>query len=157
MEASVKLVPLTKANFDDVRDIYRDAICSQGLAFYNKDQIEAWAALASLPGVLDRSLKEGQGWLIRKNYQNEAFAVRYPVDRLALLYCRGRSARHGFATRLLFQIESDAFREGIDTLRTEASLFSYRLLLKYGWIVDSCERIKIGGIDFCRYQMFKKL
>ena len=87
----------------------------------------------------------------------EAFALRYPSDRLALLYCRGRSSRKGYANMLLDQIESDSFEQGITLITTEASLFSYSLLLRRGWIEKSIETIEIAGIDFDRYLMFKRL
>ena len=65
MALSYDLRELRNSDHFVVREIYADAICSQGLEFYNQDQINAWSALAFLPGVLDRSLNEGNGWLIK--------------------------------------------------------------------------------------------
>lgn len=80
-----RLRPLTEADHFVVREIYADAIESQGGGLYSPVQISAWAALAWLPGVLDRPLIEGRGWLSLENDEVEAFALRYPSDRLAML------------------------------------------------------------------------
>ena len=142
-----------------VRQIYFDAVESQKDAFnlYSVDQIKAWSALAWLPGVLDRSLIEGNGWVSCESESIEAFAVRYPLNRLSLLYCRGRATRKGHATRLLRCLESDAFNSGQKILYTEASLFSYPLLLRCGWKFNTIEKLTIGGVFFERYLMEKQL
>ena len=156
MGVSFHLIPITNSEHRVVKEIYADAICSIGLELYNQDQINAWSALAFLPGVFDEPLNEGKGWLLKIGNNEEAFAIRYPSNRLALLYCRGRSSRKGYATNLLKQIERDARKEEIKTLYTEASLFSYPLLLKSGWNKQSIEEILIGGVTFTRYRMFKR-
>ena len=42
-----------------LREIYADAVESQAPGLYSSEQVQAWAALAWLPGVLDRTLSEG--------------------------------------------------------------------------------------------------
>ena len=140
-----------------IREIYADAIISQGHKFYNKQQIDAWSSLAFLPGVLDKPLNEGTGWTSSENKEVAAFLIRYPLNRLALLYCRGRFSRRGHATNLLLKLELEAYKEGQDYLYTEASFFSYPLLMKIGWKVIGLQRIDIAGIGFDRYLMKKKL
>ena len=137
-----------------LREIYADAIETQAPALYTRDQVQAWAALAWLPGVLDRTLADGVGWI---SGVDEAFAIRYPEDRLALLYCRGRAARQGHARALLDQIEADARAQGIASLRTEASQLSRPLLQRRGWRLVAPETIAIGGSPFERYSMVKPL
>tara|TARA_Y100001968_G_C19062234_1_gene574315 strand:- start:86 stop:562 length:477 start_codon:yes stop_codon:yes gene_type:complete len=140
-----------------VRDVYEDAIRSQGNYLYSNRQIEAWSSLARLPGLLDKPLKEGKGWVSCSKGLIEAFAVRYPENRLALLYCRGRSARRGHATALLKKVELDAQRDNQSLLFTEASLFSYPLLIRCGWNTKSLEKITIAAVSFERYLMEKKI
>ncbi len=152
-----EIKPLQVVDHLKVRQIYVDAIESQGAAFYTKEQIKAWASLAWLPGILDRPLIEGKGLISFEKQSIEAFAVRYPCDRLALLYCRGRSTRRGHATALLDSLEKDALEEGITILKTEASCFSYPLLLRRGWTLIASETIEIGGLAFDRYRMKKYL
>ncbi len=156
-DSSVQLRLIKREDNSDLRDVYVDSIQSQAPSFYNNSQIEAWAALANLPSFFERPFDEGRGWALLKRNKIEAFALRYPLDRLALLYCRGRSSRKGFANMLLERIEFDCAEEGIKLLSTEASLLSHSLLLKRGWIEKSKEQIEIAGITFERYRMFKNL
>ena len=46
-----------------LREIYADAIESQAGLLYSQEQVQAWAALAWLPGILDRTFEEGSGWI----------------------------------------------------------------------------------------------
>ena len=139
-----------------LREVYEDAICTTANDLYSQEQIQAWSALAYLPGVLDKPLTYGKGWASCVNSVIEAFAVIYPKDRLALLYCRGRSSRQGHATDLLNKIEEEAQQDETNRLLTEASLLSYQLFLSNGWKIISPETIEIGGVGFCRYLMEKK-
>ncbi len=139
-----------------LREVYEDAICTSSNSLYSEEQIDAWSGLAYLPGVLDKPLTEGKGWASCVDSVIEAFAVKYPQDRLALLYCRGRSSRQGHATDLLNKIDEEAQEDQTIRLSTEASLFSYQLFLNHGWKTISPETIKIGGVIFYRYLMEKR-
>ena len=140
-----------------LREVYEDAIRTCDNSLYSEEQIAAWSALAFLPGILDKPLKQGEGWVSCVNRTIEAFALRYPCNRLALLYCRGRSSRQGHAAALLNQIEGDTLKDRPITLKTEASLCSYQLLLRHGWSIIAPEEIQIGGVHFSRYLMEKTL
>ena len=140
-----------------LREVYEDAIRTCDNSSYSQKQIDAWSSLAYLPGILDKPLKEGVGWVSCVNKTIEAFALRYPTNRLALLYCRGRSSRQGHATALLHQIEEDTLKDRPINLKTEASLCSYKLLLRHGWTITAPEEIQIGGVHFLRYLMAKTL
>ena len=157
LDSSLHLRLINRDDNSDLRDVYVDSIQSQAPSFYNNSQIEAWAALANLPSLFERPFDEGRGWALLKKNKIEAFALRYPLDRLALLYCRGRSSRKGFGNMLLERIEFDCAEEGIKLLSTEASLLSYSLLIRRGWVEKSIEKIEIAGISFDRYRMFKRL
>ncbi len=155
MFGSYQLKPLRPSHYIAVKEIYADAIASHGACFYTKEQIQAWVSLAWLPGVLDAPLAEGRGWISLENQNIAAFAVRYPIDRLALLYCRGCYVRRGHASYLLDHVEHEAWEEGQTRLVTEASLFSHPLLLRRGWKLIDLEQIEIGGVSFDRYLMEK--
>ena len=157
MSVGFKLRPINDSDHFALRQIYQDAIIYRDNHYYTKAQIEAWSALAWMPGVLDRPLKEGRGWLILQGVDIEAFAVRYPFNRLALIYCLGRSSRQGYATTLINCLEVEARKEGQVRLVTEASFYSYSLFLKLGWDLNDFESIEIGGIPFKRFLMEKKL
>ena len=148
------LRPIGSGDAPLLREIYADAVESQAPTLYSEEQVRAWAALAWLPGVLDRTFVEGSGWI---SGDGAAFAIRHPQDRLSLLYCRGSASRKGHGTALLEQIEGEAQLEGVDRLRTEASQLSRPLLESRGWRVVAPETISIGGVPFERYRMDKPL
>jgi GNAT superfamily N-acetyltransferase len=75
------------------------------------------------------------------------------MDRLALLYCRGRSSRKGLATRLVQSLEAHARRAGQSHLRTEASQLSRPLFERLGWRVEEEETILFAGQPFLRWRM----
>ena len=155
MRIHYQLKPLEAPHFPAVREIYSDAIEHQSADCYTQEQIQSWSALAWMPGVLDRTLVEGKGWISLEKQDVEAFAVRYPVNRLALLYCRSRSSRRGHASALLDRVEFEARKEGQSGIVTEASLLSYPLLLRRGWKLTGPELIQIGGVNFERLRMQK--
>ena len=157
MSKSHYLKPLEHKHYEVVKNVYINAIQEIGPLSYTDQQIAAWSSLAVLPGVLDESLEKGKGLVSFEGKEIAAFAVRFPMNRLALLYCRGRFARRGHGTALLQLLESHACKEGQEFLLAEASSCSYPLFLKRGWKLKSPEQIKIAGVDFTRYLMWKKL
>ena len=100
---------------------------------------------------------DGKGWIIEDMNKYIAFAIRFPKNKLALLYCIGESQRIGVGTKLLKRIEEDAQAEGISTLITEASLISYKLLLMHNWKIIRKEKINIKESIFERYKMIKNI
>tara|TARA_Y100001968_G_C19386550_1_gene733162 strand:- start:905 stop:1387 length:483 start_codon:yes stop_codon:yes gene_type:complete len=156
MSNSQPLESLQKSHHIAIKEIYVSSINSLGKEYYTKEQIQAWSSLAWLPELFEPSLQDGKGWITRDNGVIAAFAVRYPTNRLALLYCRPCFARKGHATTLIKKIEQEAEDDGNKYLFTEASFFSYPLLKKLGWTVVSPEVIQIGGINFNRYLMEKR-
>jgi GNAT superfamily N-acetyltransferase len=99
-------------------------------------------------------LEQGQGWI---SGIDDGFAIRYPTNRLSMLYCRGRSSRQGHGSALLQAIENDAQRTGIQRLLTEASFISRPMLEQRGWSVIAPEPFMIAGVPFIRFQMEKRL
>ena len=156
-DQSFSIRPITSKDHFVIREVYLDAITSTGPSLYSNDQIKAWSSLAFAPEILDRSLVHGVGLVVVVNHSIEAFAIRYPSNHLDLLYSRGRSMRKGYGEILLKGIELAAVREGVQKLFTEASLFSYPLLLRCGWIQQTIDQITISGVNFNRYRMYKTL
>jgi GNAT superfamily N-acetyltransferase len=107
--------------------------------------------------VLDKTLQEGFGLVSCSETAIEAFAVLYPADRVALLYCRARSHRQGRGKQLLQALEEQAIKQGVRQLRTEASYISQPLFESLGWITEQKEHLLIGGIAFERFLMGKTL
>ena len=149
------LRPLSPADHDDLREIYLEAVQHAEPSLYSGVQRRAWSHWAD---QLRSSLSRGQG-LVSCGAQGspEAFALRDPSDRIALLYCRPRSQRQGRGRQLLRALEQQAQGEGVLRLRTEASLLSQPLFSAEGWQVSWREGLLIEGVPFRRFHMHKPL
>ena len=138
-------------------EVFNDSINSQCREFYSKKQIKVWLSLSTHNSAMERALVNGNGWVSCLDGEIEAFAIRYPSNRLALLYCRGRSSRQGHAKSLLNRIELDALASNEKSLITEASLLSYKLLLSLKWKIVRLGCANINNVSFKHYVMEKVL
>ena len=152
----MNLKQITKKDQFDLKKLYFNSIISIDERIYSQEQKRVWASQAWENKNFDLSINEGNGWLIRINEKIVAFATRYPINRISLLYCKGDSQRQGFGTLLLKKLEQEAKEEGLAYLSTEASLISYKLFLKNNWKIIRKEKITIKNIFFERYKMNKK-
>ena len=139
----------------ELKKVYFDAIQTLDEKIYSQEQKRAWASQAWHNTSFDKSINKGKGWLISKQGLIIAFATRYPADRIALFYCKGKFQRQGYGSKLLLKIEDEAKKEDLDYLLTEASLISYKLFLKNEWKILRKEKVTINNIFFERYKMSK--
>ena len=141
----------------ELKKVYFDSIQSLDKKIYSQEQKRAWSSQAWDNPNFEKSITQGNGWLFSTKGIIIAFATRYPKDRISLFYCRGKFQRKGFGSKLLLKLESEAMKEGLDFLSTEASLISYKLFLKNKWEIIRKEKIIINNIFFERYKMIKIL
>ena len=141
----------------ELKKVYFDSIQSLDEKIYSQEQKRAWSGQAWNNPNFDKSINKGKGWLLSKKGIIIAFAIRYPSDRIALLYCKGKFQRKGCGSKLLHKLEDDAKKEGLNSLSTEASLISYELFLKNEWKVIRKEKVIINNILFERYKMTKTI
>ena len=153
----MKLKQITKKDQLKLKEVYFDSISSIDENIYSKEHKFAWACQAWECSQFQKSLLEGIGSKLICNNKIIGFATRYPENRLSLLYVRGDFKRKGFGAIILDSIERDALKAGIHRLETEASLISFKLLLKRKWEIDRKEKVNIQGLIFERYRMFKIL
>ena len=139
----------------ELKKVYFHSIQSLDEKIYSQEQKRAWCAQAWDNPNFDNSITKGKGWLLSKKGIIIAFAVRYPSDRIALFYCKGKFQRKGCGSKLLHKLEDEAKKEGLDSLSTEASLISYKLFLKNEWEIIRKEKVIINNIFFERYKMNK--
>jgi GNAT superfamily N-acetyltransferase len=157
------MLPIRPLRPDDCQQlvaVYHEAVISQAGDLYSPSQIEAWSQQAGRNHDFRSSLLRGHGLVSAAHHDDtiiEAFALLDPADRLALLYCRGRSSRQGRASALLEALEQHARSRGVARLRTEASQLSRPLLERRGWVVDGEETVTLGGVAFLRWRMGKDL
>ena len=139
----------------ELKKVYFDSIQSLDEKIYSQEQKRAWSSQAWNNPNFDKSITKGKGWLLSKKGIIIAFATRYPTDRIALFYCKGKFQRKGCGSKLLNKLEDEAIKEGLDSLSTEASLISYELFLKNEWEIIRKEKVIINNIFFERYKMTK--
>ena len=139
----------------ELKKVYFDSIQSLDEKIYSKDQKRAWSSQAWNNPNFDKSISQGKGWLINAKGIIIAFAIRYPINRISLFYCKGNFQRRGYGSKLLCKLEEEAISEGLDSLSTEASLISYELFLKNKWKIMRKEKVIINNISFERYKMIK--
>ncbi len=153
----MKLKQITQKDQLKLKEVYFDSVCSIDENIYSKEHKFAWACQAWQNSEFEKSLLKGIGSKLIYNKKIIAFATRYPENRLSLLYVRSKYKRKGLGTLILNSVERDALKSGINKLNTEASLISYKLLLKRNWEIDRKEKVNINGLIFERYKMFKIL
>ena len=141
----------------NLKRIYFDSIKSIDEKIYSKEQKLAWSSQAWINSEFHKSITRGKGFLMEDLNKKIGFAIRYPENKLSLLYVRGNFCRKGIGNMLINSIEKDAFNEGISSIKTEASLLSYQLFLKNNWKIKSKEKIRIQNVIFYRYKMIKNL
>ena len=141
----------------ELKKVYFDSIQSLDEKIYSKEQKRAWSSQAWKNPNFEKSITKGKGWLLSEKGIIVAFATRYPNNRIALFYCKGKFQRRGCGSMLLLKLEDEAKKEGIDFLSTEASLISYELFLKKEWKIVRKEKVTINNIFFERYKMVKNI
>jgi GNAT superfamily N-acetyltransferase len=154
------LRPLRAEDDEQVIEVYRDAVLSQASDLYSPAQIAAWAHHAGRDPGFRAILRRGMGLASCSDPAGrciEAFGLLDPLDRLSLLYCRGRAARQGRATALVRALEHHARQAGCRRLRTEASFLSRPLLERLGWAVEAEEQVILAGENFRRWRMIRDL
>ena len=139
----------------ELKKVYFDSIQSLDETIYSKEQKIAWSSQAWKNPNFDKSITQGKGWLLINQGIIIAFATRYPINRISLLYCKGNFQRQGYGSILLHKLEDEAKKEGIDSLSTEASLISYKLFLQNEWKIIRKEKVIINNNFFERYKMTK--
>ncbi len=138
-----------------VMAIYEAAVLSCEPTLYTRAQKQAWAAQSS---GLAEALRRGKGLVsCSADGSVQAFALREPQDRLALLYCHPQAQRQGHAKQLLAAVEAQAREDQCLFLRTEASFVSKPLLLRQDWIVRWREELLINGVRFERFNLWKPI
>jgi putative acetyltransferase len=154
------LRPLIATDGPQLVEVYRDAVLSQAPGRYSPEQIQAWANHAGTDPGFQAALRRGHGLVshARDTPEHiEAFALLDPLDRLSLLYCRGRSSRQGRGRALVEAVEELARASGCSQLRTEASQLSRPLLERLGWGVEAEEEVLFAGLVFRRWRMIRFL
>ena len=141
----------------ELKKVYFDSIQSLDEKIYSQEQKRAWSSQAWVNPYFEKTITQGKGWLLSEKGIIIAFISRYPESKISLFYCSGTYQRKGYGSHLLQKLESEAKKEGLSALSTEASLISYKLFLKNKWEILRKEKVIINNILFERYKMIKNI
>ena len=140
-----------------LKKIYFDSIKSIDENIYSPEQKSIWSSQAWVNKEFHKSITKGKGFIMEDLNNNIGFAIRYPDRKLSLLYVKGKFTRKGIGDILIKAIEKEAIKEGLLSIKTDASLLSYKLFIKNQWEIISKEKIILQETVFYRYRMFKNL
>jgi putative acetyltransferase len=141
----------------DVAAIYRSAVQTVGPAYYDAEQVAAWAGAADKPTVLGETLARGLAILRAVDDRPAAIGQIRADGHVGLLYVHGDFARQGHGGQLLVQLLDHARRQGAAAATIDASHFSARLAARHGFTVEAEERPEYAGVHFTRWRMRRGL
>ena len=149
------------ARIDDVLQpiaaIYRSAVATVGPAYYDAEQVAAWAGAADKPTVLGETLSRGLAILRTVDGRPAAIGQIGADGHVGLLYVHGDFVRQGHGGQLLVQLLDHVRRQGADAATIDASYFSARLAARHGFEVIAEENPEYAGVRFTRWRMRKRL
>lgn len=148
------------AHGERLRAIFRDAVRVAGPSRYSSAQVAVWAGSADLVDRWTPWLADAATWIATADAdpgRAVGYAMRCPDDRLHHLFVDPDFHRHGLGGALLDAAEREARDEGVGSLTTEASLFSYSVFLLAGYELVGWQEVERGGLVFRRANMQKVL
>ena len=101
----------------ELKKVYFDSIQSIDENIYSKEQKIAWSSQAWENPNFDISISKGKGWLISEKGIIIAFATRYPNDRIALFYCKGKFQRKGYGSKLINKLEDEIAKLKVEQVK----------------------------------------
>jgi putative acetyltransferase len=137
--------------------IYRSAVATVGPAYYDAEQVAAWAAAADKPTVLGQTLARGLMILRAVDGRPAAVGQIGADGHVGLLYVHGDCVRQGHGGQLLVQLLDHARRQGATQATIDASHVSARLAARHGFSVEAEQRPEYAGVHFTRWRMRKTL
>lgn len=151
---SMRIRKAFEADVPTLAALYADAVRSAGPGHYTPEQVEAWAAFADEAAF--RPFVSRPLTLVAEDDTGPVgFAGLKPDGHVTALYVRPDRMRQGVGAALLGAILDEAARQGVDRLYTEASAFSRSLFERFGFVLDSVERVERRGAWFERYRMVR--
>ncbi|MBX0359592.1 GNAT family N-acetyltransferase [Halobacillus sp. Nhm2S1] len=148
---------LQKEDLRYVVGMVRTSILNISPRFYNQEQLTAWVeGVNNQPDFHQRFLNAYS--LVAKDADHHIIGFASLVgDHIDFLYVAADRQREGVATQLLYLLEEQAKKDGVNVLTTEASAVARPFFQKRGYAIKK-EQVKwIRGISIKNVQMFKKV
>jgi putative acetyltransferase len=145
------------ADFDDLAQLFTDAVHSLADGLYSAEQCAAWAPQPPELAVWRERLMPVETLVAEEGGQLLGFVSYKPDGYVAFMFTAPQAARRGIASRL-FGLAEEAMRAlGAERLYTEASLASAPLFAARGFVIDEEQDVERRGVMLRRYAMSKAL
>lgn len=152
-ELSFRIV--TEADFEHLRQIYRQTVKKLAPSLYSPIQVEAWSAAPDNLNNFQYFIFAPDTYLLLIHQQIIGFCGLRKNGHIASLYVHSDYTRKGYGTRLLNYVLNIGINQGIKRFFTEASFFSYPVFTRCGFTVIEMETVNYGDVTFERYKMEK--
>lgn len=140
-------------------EIFFAAVYGIASAYYDDDQIRAWAPAMPSPERFLARARDGRTLLVAVDENDEpiAYGDCEADGHIDHLFCRPEHSRKGVAEAVYRELERGARTAGISRLYVEASEPARRFFDKRGFTADSRNDFEIDGVPIHNWRMSKSL
>jgi len=149
--------PYTPTDLSQVIEIFRAAIHSLAVPYYNTEQLAAWASFSQNVAGWQQRLASLRTIVAEQDGVLAGFASYEHNGHLDFLYTHPSFARRGIATRLYLLVESALRAVAVPCVFTEASLAARPFFERHGFQIDAEELVERQGVQLRRFAMHKQI
>jgi putative acetyltransferase len=145
------------ADIPQLAQLYYETVVQNGGQYYTEAQIQAWANFARDEAAFAQFVDGVTTFVVEADGAILGFAGLARDGHVTAVYVRCDRIGQGIGSRLMETLLNHADTGGIHRLYAEASEFSLRLFLKFGFQQFDTEVIERDGVEFQRYLVEKKI
>lgn len=152
---AVNIRPAVAGDAEALLALFRESVRGLGAGLYPPEALEAW--ITGLDEARLRNLLRTTRVLAAELDGELAGFCALDSDLLEMLYVHPRHAHKGVATVLLAAIETEALRQGADTLSVRVSLAAQPFFKARGFLMVRGLEVVRSGVEIFCFQMEKRL
>jgi putative acetyltransferase len=148
--------PYVTADSDATIEIFLEAIRKVASKDYNPAQVDAWAKVEDREAWAKRRSSRPT-WVIQCENVPIGFADLEPDGHLDMMFVHPDYQGIGVASLLLGKVETEARKQGLRRIFTEASVTARGFFERRGFIVLTCQSVEKRGQTLTNFRMEKSL
>jgi len=143
----------------EIAALLRESVTTLAGAFYDADQVAAWAEVLPDAKRIDATRGDGRSTFLYVSNDGDiqAFADIEPDGHIDFLYATPAAAGQGIASQLYDHLENFAIKCDHCRLYTEASEHACRFFLKKGFSQTMRREFEVAGVQLHNFAMEKVL
>jgi putative acetyltransferase len=149
--------PYASSDLEAIIAVFTNAVRHIAARDYTPEQIEAWAPRHVDRAHWERRCAHRSTWVAEIGGRIAGFAILEPGGHLDMLYVHSDHARRGVASALLRRVEAVARAQGLEWLRTEASVTARPFFERRGFRVVAPQLVTLRGQTFVNDRMAKRI